>query len=59
MDKLMIYWAPAASLKGTAHSVIEELAARALSFLAVVTAGATAYRRDDGVLVIPLACLRP
>lgn len=29
------------------------------SFLAVVTAGATAYRRDDGVLVIPLACLRP
>jgi AAA+ superfamily ATPase len=29
------------------------------SFLAVVTAGATAYRRDDGVLVVPLACLRP
>ena len=29
------------------------------SFLAVVTAGVTAYRRDDGVLVIPLACLRP
>ena len=29
------------------------------SFLAVVTAGATAYRCDDGVLVIPLACLRP
>lgn len=29
------------------------------SFLAVVTAGATAYRRDDGVLVIPLACLGP
>ncbi|RLP10732.1 ATP-binding protein [Propionibacterium australiense] len=27
------------------------------SFLAVITAGATAYRRDDGVLVIPLACL--
>ena len=36
MDKLMIYWAPAASLKGTVHSVIEELAARAL--------------RDQGVL---------
>ncbi|WP_329886308.1 4'-phosphopantetheinyl transferase family protein [Pseudoramibacter faecis] len=30
MDKLMIYWAPAVSLKGTAHSVIEELAARVL-----------------------------
>ena len=29
------------------------------SFLAVVTAGGTAYRRDDGVLVVPLACLRP
>ena len=29
------------------------------SFLAVVTAGTTAYRRDDGVLVVPLACLRP
>ena len=29
------------------------------SFLAVVTAGVTAYRRDDGVLVVPLACLRP
>ena len=29
------------------------------SFLAVVTAGATAHRRDDGVLVVPLACLRP
>lgn len=29
------------------------------SFLAVVTAGVTAYRRDDGVLVLPLACLRP
>lgn len=28
------------------------------SFLAAITAGATAYRRDDGVLVIPLACLR-
>ncbi|MDO4899192.1 ATP-binding protein [Actinomyces sp.] len=28
------------------------------SFLAVITAGATAYRRDDGVFVIPLACLR-
>ncbi|QPL04881.1 MULTISPECIES: ATP-binding protein [Actinomyces] len=28
------------------------------SFLAVITAGATAYRRDDGVLVLPLACLR-
>ena len=28
------------------------------SFLAVLTAGAAAYRRDDGVLVIPLACLR-
>ena len=25
----------------------------------VVTAGVTAYRRDDGVLVLPLACLRP
>jgi phosphopantetheinyl transferase len=30
MDKLMIYWAPAASLKGTAHSAIEALAARVL-----------------------------
>ncbi len=29
------------------------------SFLAVVTAGGTAYRRDDGVLVVPLACLHP
>ncbi|WP_244924896.1 ATP-binding protein [Actinomyces bowdenii] len=29
------------------------------SFLAVLTAGAAAYRRDDGVLVIPLACLGP
>ena len=28
------------------------------SFLAVITAGATAYRRDDGVFVILLACLR-
>lgn len=28
------------------------------SFLAVITAGATACRRDDGVFVIPLACLR-
>lgn len=27
------------------------------SFLAVLTAGRTAYRRDDGVLVVPLACL--
>ena len=36
MDKLMIYWAPAASLKGTAHSVIEELAARALRDQGVV-----------------------
>ncbi len=29
------------------------------SFLGIITAGATAYRRPDGVLVIPLACLRP
>lgn len=29
------------------------------SFLAVVTAGEAAYRRDDGVLVVPLACLGP
>ncbi|WP_244963363.1 ATP-binding protein [Actinomyces trachealis] len=28
------------------------------SFLVVITAGAAAYRRDDGVLVLPLACLR-
>nr|WP_227658954.1 MULTISPECIES: DUF4143 domain-containing protein [unclassified Corynebacterium] len=29
------------------------------SFLAVVTGGRAAYRRPDGVYVIPLACLRP
>ncbi|KQB86905.1 ATP-binding protein [Corynebacterium lowii] len=29
------------------------------SFLMVVTGGKAAYRRDDGVLVVPLACLRP
>lgn len=29
------------------------------AFLAIITAGKTAYRRDDGVYVIPLACLRP
>lgn len=29
------------------------------SFLAVVTGTATAYRRDDDVFVIPLACLAP
>ena len=29
------------------------------SFLAVVTGGSAAYRRPDGVLVLPLACLRP
>ncbi|WP_366180826.1 hypothetical protein ABXS69_01315 [Actinomyces timonensis] len=29
------------------------------SFLAVVTGGAAAYRLPDGVLVLPLACLRP
>ena len=29
------------------------------SFLMVVTGGQFAYRRDDGVLVIPLGCLRP
>ncbi|MDO5094282.1 MAG: hypothetical protein Q4D79_12880 [Propionibacteriaceae bacterium] len=29
------------------------------SFLMVVTGGQAAYRRDDGVLVVPLACLRP
>ncbi len=29
------------------------------SFLMVLTATATAYRRDDGVLVVPLACLAP
>lgn len=37
----------------------ESLCVRDLRVYAVVTAGATAYRRDDGVLVIPLACLRP
>ena len=29
------------------------------SFLMVVTGGQFAYRREDGVLVIPLGCLRP
>jgi len=29
------------------------------SFLMVLTATATAYRRDDGVLVVPLAMLAP
>lgn len=29
------------------------------SFLAVVTAGTTAYRREDGVVVVPLACMGP
>ena len=29
------------------------------SFLMVLTATATAYRRGDGVLVVPLACLAP
>lgn len=29
------------------------------SFLMVLTGTAAAYRRDDGVLVVPLACLKP
>ena len=29
------------------------------SFKAVLTGGKYAYRRDDGVYVVPLACLRP
>lgn len=29
------------------------------AFLGILTAGKTAYRRDDGVLVLPLSCLRP
>lgn len=29
------------------------------SFLMVVTGGKAAYRRDDGVVVVPLACLKP
>ena len=29
------------------------------SFLMVLTAGKYAYRRDDGVLVIPIGCLKP
>lgn len=29
------------------------------SFLAVITATANAYRREDGVYVIPLGCLKP
>ncbi|WP_240611435.1 MULTISPECIES: DUF4143 domain-containing protein [unclassified Actinobaculum] len=29
------------------------------SFLGIITAGVTAYRRPDGVLVIPLACRCP
>ena len=29
------------------------------AFLAVVTSGGYAYRRDDGVYVIPASCLAP
>ena len=29
------------------------------AFLTVITKGPIAYRRNDGVYVIPLACLRP
>ncbi len=29
------------------------------SFLAIVTATKYAYKREDGVLVIPIGCLRP
>ena len=29
------------------------------SFLAVLTPGGYAYRRSDGVLVVPMSCLRP
>lgn len=29
------------------------------SFLMVITGGEFAYRRDDGVFVVPIGCLKP
>jgi phosphopantetheinyl transferase len=43
-DKLRIYWSPVAALKGTARSVVEELAARALAALGVP--GPVRFGRD-------------
>ena len=32
---------------------------RAPSFLMILTAGQYAYQREDGVYVVPIACLKP
>jgi uncharacterized protein len=53
---------PSAIEKGAANllklaSLIDESAMKGPSFLAVITATEVAYRREDGVFVLPLGCL--
>ena len=48
----------AAHLKKLADRIDQDHEGRP-SFLMVLTATAAAYRRDDGVLVVPLATLAP
>ena len=48
----------AESLKRIA-SMIDPMRMKSPSFLAVVTTTGYAYRRPDGVYVVPLACLKP
>ena len=47
----------ATSLKKLASKVDE--AVGKMAFLAVITSSGYAYRRDDGVYVIPISCLAP
>lgn len=49
--------AAAASLKKLANKVDESVGR--MAFLAVITTSGYAYRRDDGVYVIPISCLAP
>jgi predicted AAA+ superfamily ATPase len=41
------------------HNKVVEKTARGLAFKMIVTAGQYAYRRTDGIYVVPLACLGP
>jgi hypothetical protein len=48
----------AASLLKLAHKVDKSVMG-APAFCAVITPGGYAYRREDGVLVVPVTCLAP
>ncbi|MCB7430283.1 DUF4143 domain-containing protein, partial [Erysipelatoclostridium ramosum] len=40
-------------------ALIQEHNLKEPSFLMVITGGQFAYRREDGVLIVPIGCLKP